>query len=92
MLELLLVACFTSFFLAVFDSFIDFLSIFIGTVAVNFIFSLTLSSIGTYLLNDTFGKEFIVKTVAGAFLGKVALKAAERLTAYRPVVVNQTRQ
>ena len=92
MFELLLVACFTAFFLAVLDAAIDFLSIFIGLLAVNFIFSLTLSVVGNYLLNDTFGKEFIIKTVAGAFLGKVALKATERLTSYRPVVVNQTRQ
>lgn len=92
MLELLLVACFTAFFLAVLDSAIDFLAVFIGTLAVNFIFSVSLSSLGSYLVGAEFNKEFIIKAVAGAFLGKVFLKAAERLTTYRPVVINQTRQ
>jgi hypothetical protein len=92
MFELLLIACFTAFFLAVLDAALDFLAIFIGALAVNFIFSLALSSLGNYLISTELGKEFIIKAVAGAFLGKVFLKATERLTTYRPVVINQTRQ
>lgn len=92
MFELLLVACFTAFFLAALDAAIDFLAIFIGAIAVNFIFSIALSSLGNYLLSAELGKEFIIKAVAGAFLGKVFLKATERLTSYRPVIINQTRQ
>lgn len=92
MLELILVACFTAFFLAVLDTAIDFLAIFIGPLAVNFILSIFLSSLGNYLIDTEFNKEFIIKAVAGAFLGKVFLKATERLTSYRPVVINQTRQ
>ena len=92
MFELLLVACFTAFFLAVLDAAIEFAAIFIGTLSVNFIVSLSLSSLGNYLVSAELGKEFIIKAVAGAFLGKVFLKATERLTSYRPVVINQTRQ
>ena len=92
MFNLLLVACFTAFFLALFDLLIEFLSAFVGTLAVNATFSLLLSSTGTYLVGAPTIKSFIIKAVAGAFFGKVTIKATERLTSYRPVIVNQARQ
>ena len=92
MFNLLLVVCFTAFFLALFDLLIEFLSEFVGALAVNAVFSLVLASIGNYLVGTSTIKGFIIKVVAGAFLSNVTIKATEKLLAYRPVVINQTRQ
>lgn len=92
MFELLLVALFTAFFLAVIDSLIAFLSMMVSSIAVNATFSLALSSIGNILVETTTVKGFIIKTVAGAFLGKAFLATTERLTVYRHVTVGSARQ
>jgi hypothetical protein len=92
MFELLLVACFTAFFLALLDSLIELLSMMVSAIAVNATFSLLFSSLGNLLVETHTIKGFIIKTVAGAFLGKVFIKATERLSSYRAVTVNPTRQ
>lgn len=92
MFELLLVALFTAFFLAVLDSLIAFLSMMVSAIAVNATFSLALSALGNILVDTTTVKGFIIKTVAGAFLGKAFLATTERLTVYRHVTVGSARQ
>lgn len=92
MFELLLIALFTAFFLAVLDSLIAFLSMMISAIAVNATFSLALSAIGNILVDTTTVKGFIIETVAGAFLGKAFLATTERLTVYRHVTVGSARQ
>jgi hypothetical protein len=92
MFELLLVALFTSFFLAVLDPLTAFLSMIISSIAVNATFSLLLSAIGNLLIETTTVKGFIITTVAGAFLGKAFLATTERLTVYRHVTVGSARQ
>jgi hypothetical protein len=92
MFELLLVALFTAFFLAVLDSLTAFLSMMVSAIAVNATFSLALSALGNVLVDTTTVKGFIIKTVAGAFLGKSFLATTERLTVYRHVTVGSARQ
>lgn len=92
MFELLLVALFTAFFLAVLDSLTAFLSMMVSAIAVNATFSLALSALGNVLVDTTTVKGFIIKTVAGAFLGKAFLATTERLTVYRHVTVGSARQ
>jgi len=92
MFELLLVALFTAFFLAVIDSLTAFLSMMVSAIAVNATFSLALSAVGNILVDTTTVKGFIIKTVAGAFLGKAFLATTERLTVYRHVTVGSARQ
>ena len=92
MFELLLVALFTAFFLAVLDSLIAFLSMMVSAIAVNATFSLALSALGNILVDTTTVKGFIIETVAGAFLGKAFLATTARLTVYRHVTVGSARQ
>lgn len=92
MFELLLVALFTAFFLAVLDSLTSFLSMMVSAIAINATFSLALSAVGNILIDTTTVKGFIIKTVAGAFLGKAFLATTERLTVYRHVTVGSARQ
>jgi hypothetical protein len=92
MFNLLLVACFTAFFLALLDLLIEVLSAFVGAVAVNAAVSMFFSVIGTYLVSSYTLKGFLIRAVAGAFLGKVLIKSAELLASYRPIIVNQSRQ
>lgn len=92
MFELLLVALFTAFFLALLDVLIDFLSVFVSVIAINATLSLALSSVGNILVETQTVKGFIIKTVAGAFLGKSFLAATERLTTYRRVSIGSARQ
>ena len=92
MFELLLVALYTAFFLAVLDSLTSFLSMMVSAIAINATFSLALSAVGNILIDTTTVKGFIIKTVAGAFLGKAFLATTERLTVYRHVTVGSARQ
>lgn len=92
MLDLLLIAFFTAFFLAVLDSALEFAAVMVGTIFVNTVTSLLLSCLGAYLIGLDFNKKITVIIVAGAFLGKSLLKITERMIAYRPVMVNSTRQ
>jgi hypothetical protein len=92
MFDLLLVAMFVSFLLAILTPLTDLLSVFISPIAVNAIISLILSSGGNYLVSTHTVKGFIIKAVAGAFFGRLLLTLGERLATYRPVVINSARQ
>lgn len=88
MLELLLVGCFTGFFLAIVRNLVDILSIFIPTSVINAVLSITFAGVAVYLVEVSTTKQFILWTVAGAFLGAALLAIVERMSIYRPAVVN----
>lgn len=92
MTELILVALFTAFFLALLDSLIDLIAIFIGTLATNTIVSLGLALLGNYLIDTPLDKKSIVVVISSAFLGRIILKLTERAISHKPVVINSTRQ
>jgi hypothetical protein len=92
MIDLLLVSCFTAFFLAVFDYLIRVITINTGPTFINTVASLSLSTLGSFLTGYPFDKKVIVIISASAFLGRVLLKAAERLATYRPTIVNSAGQ
>jgi hypothetical protein len=92
MFELLLVSLFVSFIYVSIESFLDMMGMFVNMLLINFIVSLSLSGLGFYLLSEPFGKVFVVKIAAGAFLGMVNIKVVERLYTFRTAIVNPTRQ
>lgn len=92
MFDLLLVALFTAFFLALLDNAIELIAIFIGALATNTIVSLSLSTLGHYLIGTEFDKKAIVTIISTAFLGRVLLKTTERLISYKPVIIKSTGQ
>ena len=83
---------FTAFSLAVLASLINLLSLFIGGKVIDATASVLLSSLATYLLNAFTIKEFIVTTVAGAFLGTLLLSIGEMISSVKPRVFNINRQ
>jgi hypothetical protein len=91
MLELILIGCFTGFFLATTRNLVDILSIFIPTSVINAVLSISLSAVGTYLVEVSTIKLYLIYMVAGAFLGLALLAVVERISTYRPAVVNTTR-
>jgi zinc transporter ZupT len=91
MLELILVGCFTGFFLATVRNLVDVLSIFIPTSVINAVLSIIFASVAVYLVEISTTKQFILWTVAGAFLGAALLAIVERVSTYRPAVVNTAR-
>jgi hypothetical protein len=91
MLELLLVGCFTGFFLATVRNLVDVLSIFIPTSVINAVLSIIFASVAVYLVEISTTKQFILWTIAGAFLGAALLAVVERVSTYKPAVVNTAR-
>jgi hypothetical protein len=91
MLELILVGCFTGFFLATVRNLVDVLSIFIPTSVINAVLSIIFASVAVYLVEVSTTKQFILWTVAGAFLGAALLAIVERVSTYKPAVVNTAR-
>jgi hypothetical protein len=91
MLELILVGCFTGFFLATVRNLVDVLSIFIPTSVINAVLSIIFAGVAVYLVEISTTKQFILWTVAGAFLGAALLAIVERVSTYRPAVVNTAR-
>lgn len=91
MLELLLIGCFTGFFLAAIRPLLDVLSIFIGIQILNAVFSILFSGIATFLTGLTETKSYILYTISGAFLGAALLALVERVNTYRPAVINSAR-
>jgi len=91
MTTLLLVSLFVSFFLALLSLPIDILAMYIPTVAVNASFSISLSIVGNALIGFPI-KEFIIRVFATAFVSRVLLAVAEKVTDYRPAVINSSRQ
>jgi hypothetical protein len=72
---LLLVSCFTAFFIAVIDRLIS-LGIFKALVAIAF------SVLGCYLLGDFDVSRYILTAVASSFLGPLLALAADRLSTF----------
>ena len=91
MLELLLVGCFTGFFLATVRNLVDVLSIFIPTSVINAVLSIIFAGVAVYLVEISTTKQFILWTTAGAFLGAALLAVVERVSTYKPAVVNTAR-
>jgi uncharacterized membrane protein YvlD (DUF360 family) len=91
MLELLLIGCFTGFFLATIRSLLDVLSIFISIQILNAFFSILFSAIAVFLAGLTGIKSYILYTIAGAFLGAALLALVERVATYKPAVINSAR-
>ena len=92
MFTLLLVGLFTAFFLAVLSPLMEFLEIFIGSpLAVEAGVSLAISCLANWLVGTQTVKGFIVKAVAGSFLGSFIYKLAERVLT-RPSTVYESRQ
>jgi uncharacterized membrane protein YvlD (DUF360 family) len=92
MLELLLIGCFTGFFLAGVRPLLDVLSIFIGIQILNAVFSILFSAVAVYLVEVSTTKSYILYTISGAFLGAALLALVERVNTYRPAVINSARQ
>jgi uncharacterized membrane protein YvlD (DUF360 family) len=91
MLELLLIGCFTGFFLAAIRPLLDVLSIFIGIQILNAGFSIMFSAIAVYLVEISTIKDYVLHTIAGAFLGAALLALVERVATYKPAVINSAR-
>jgi hypothetical protein len=91
MLELILVGCFTGFFLATVRNLVDVLSIFIPTSVINAVLSIIFAGVAVYLVEISTTKQFILWTIAGAFLGAALLAIVERVSTYKPAVVNTAR-
>ena len=91
MLNILLVSMFAAFFLALLDPLVEVLRIFVSPIAINAVFAITFSVSGNLLIGFPV-KELIIRAVACAFLSRVLLTGAERLTTYRPAVINTNRQ
>jgi hypothetical protein len=91
MLELLLVGCFTGFFLATVRNLVDVLSIFIPTSVINAVLSIIFSGVAVFLVEVSTTRQYVLWTVAGAFLGAALLAIVERISVYRPAVVNTAR-
>jgi len=91
MLELILVGCFTGFFLATVRNLVDVLSIFIPTSVINAVLSIIFAAVAVYLVGISTTKQFILWTIAGAFLGATLLAIVERVSTYKPAVVNTAR-
>jgi len=91
MLELLLVGCFTGFFLATVRNLVDVLSIFIPTSVINAVLSIIFSGVAVYLVEISTTRQYVLWTISGAFLGAALLAIVERVSTYKPAVVNTAR-
>jgi hypothetical protein len=88
MLNLFLVSMFIAFFLALLEPLAEVLGMFTSPIAVNAVFSIGISVIGNILIGFPV-KELIIRAVACAFLSRVLLTGAERITTYRPATIRQ---
>ena len=91
MLTLFLVSMFVAFFLALLEPTAEIIAMFLSPILVNAFFAILFSVIGNLLVGFSV-KEFILRAVACAFFSRVLLTGAERLTTYRPAVINTARQ
>jgi hypothetical protein len=90
-MDLLLLGCFVGYMLAVIDPLLSILAMFISGRAVSSIMSLIISFAGTFLVNPHHIQGFVLYSFAGAFTGSFLLAAAERLSTYKPVLINQSK-
>lgn len=91
MTELLLIGMFTAFCLAVLKPFIKFVSILGGGLIINASFALGISSVPVYWLIPKNFPVLAVWAIAGGFFGSFLLALAERVSSYRPAVINPAR-
>jgi len=87
---LILIGLSTAFLLALSRPLIDFINLFLNTIAINAIFSLSFS-VAMGFCYDLSVKQRILYGLAGAFLGKTSLNFAEKVSDFRPTIVNSTR-
>jgi hypothetical protein len=86
MIDLALIGCFTAFVLAVLNPLIDLIAMFMSSEAVVGSIAVLFSALAVWLDGTTNIKLFVLRTVAGAFLGSAFLAIAERFAKYRPTV------
>lgn len=91
MTELLLVGMFTAFILAVLKPLLQFLSILGGGLFINAAFSIGISSVAVYLVVPGEFPTLAVWTIAGGYFGSFLLAVAQRVSSYRPAVINPAR-
>lgn len=91
MTELILIGAFTAFFLAVLEPLIAFFTAIASGRVAAAILSLLFSGLGNVLIGTETIRTFVLMTVAGAFIGSLLITIAERVGAYKPVVVNPIR-
>lgn len=92
MATVLVTSLFVSFIYVSIESVLDAIGMFVDTRIINFVASLSLSTLGLYLMSEPFAKEFVVKAAAVAFLAMANIKAVERLYTFRPALINPVRQ
>jgi len=86
MLNLLLIGLSCSFFLAVLDPALDFIANFIGGRASQTFASLLIATLSTWLAGNFGVKQFVLYTVAGAFLGVFLYTLVEKIAKYKVTV------
>jgi hypothetical protein len=91
MTELLIVGMFTAFCLAVLKPLINFLSLIGGGLLINALFALVISSVAVYLMVPGDFLRLAVWAISGAFFGSFLLALAERISSYKPAIINPTR-
>jgi len=89
-MDVLLVSAFAAFILALLTPLIDLVALFIGATSTNAVFSLLCSAGGNLFIGYSV-KSYILHVVADAFLGRLLLTVAERVSTYRPTVINPSR-
>ena len=90
MLDLLLIGMFTAFLLAVVEPLVSLISIFISAKVTNAGLSLLFSWLANWLMGYEDIKHLILWTVAGGFLGSALLASIEKITRYRPTIINSS--
>jgi hypothetical protein len=90
-MDVLLVSAFVAFILATLTVLVNVLSIFINETAINALFAVLCSAGGNLLENYSI-RQYILHTIADAFLGRLLLTVAERVSTYRSTVINSVRQ
>lgn len=88
MTTLFLIGSFVAFFMAVLDVALEIAAAFVGTKVANGLSTLLLSGLGVWLTDTTGVKTIVITTVAGAFLGAAFITIIERVSQYRPTIVN----
>lgn len=87
MLDLLLIACFASFWLAVLEQVFELIENFIDLRLIKALSALGLSAGGAGLLGIESIRIFVIYTVAGAFVSALLVAIGSRISTYQPAIV-----
>jgi hypothetical protein len=87
MLDLILIACFASFWLAVLDQIFEIIENYINLRLIKALTALGLSSGGAWLLGIESIRVFVIYTVAGAFVSALLVAIGSRISTYQPAIV-----